>query len=76
VTGQQIADQVMCWSCQEPTPAADLALDAQGILTDLCRWCAEEADDPDDAGGDCEPAWAPPRSTTDLPDIDHYQEQQ
>ncbi len=23
----------------------------------------------------CEPAWAPQRSTTDLPDIDHYQEQ-
>jgi hypothetical protein len=64
-------DQVMCLDCYEPTPFEDLALDAWGVPMQRCVRCAAR-----DSGSDCEPAWAPPRSAVDLPDIADYQEQQ
>lgn len=64
-------DQVMCLACYRPTPFEDLALDAWGVPMKLCLPCAAA-----DYGSDCEPEWAPWRSTTDLPDIADYQEQQ
>jgi hypothetical protein len=71
VTDLQRADgRVMCWSCQTATPFADLAFDADGIPTDLCKSCASQPID------FCDSSWAPPRGTTDLPDIADYQEQQ
>jgi len=63
---QRAEDRVMCLACYKPTRFADLALGPDGIPTDLCRWCDFEFV----PLGDCEPAWAPPRRTIDLPDID------
>lgn len=71
MTAPRADDQVMCLSCYEPTPFADLALDAWGVPMKLCQSCAAA-----DYDSDCEPEWAPRRSTNDLPDIADYQEQQ
>jgi hypothetical protein len=64
---------VLCWPCQTPTPREYLARDEAGVLTEVCRRCAADQPIPD-----CQPEWAPSRwdHVTDLPDIDHYQEQQ
>lgn len=86
MTDQRADGQVMCWACQSPTPLEHLALDADGIPTDLCRWCAVErqvaARTARDPLGDCEPAWSPPiprprqpPRIIDVPDIDLHQEQ-
>jgi hypothetical protein len=68
---QPISSMVLCWPCQTPTPREYLARDAQGVPTEMCRWCA--ADQP---VGDCQPEWAPVRRTINLQDIANYQEPQ
>ncbi len=70
MTVQRADDQVMCLACYRPTPFEDLALDAWGVPMQRCVRCAALA-----SGADCEPEWAPPRCTTDLPDIADCEEQ-
>ncbi len=77
---QRADNQVMCWSCQRPKPFTELALNADGIPSDLCRTCDARPARALVLVGDCEPAWVPwprrrRRPIRDLPDIDQYQEQ-